>query len=318
MNPVPVSVPVPAPVPDTPCDAVTIARPPDRRRTVHTPVALEVHEWGPADGPVLALIHGGGDFARSFDGFAPLLADAGWRVVAWDQRGHGDSDRAALYSWNAELRDAEAVLRSCGGGPLRVVGHSKGGVLTIELAAALPELIRAIAVIDGFARRVTYPEPVAAATTGWLDARRRLRPFRSGTVEELATRRAASSPLVPAAWLRYLVEVGTVTSGAVADTGEADTFAWKLDAAAFPYPPHPSPMATSLALLPHVPCPMLGLRAGVDEAIGGQPSIETLRDVLPATARLEVLDGLGHFAHVEDPRRVAALVLDFLGRPSSP
>ena len=36
------------------------------------------------------------------------LADAGWRVVSWDLRGHGDSDHAHLYSWDADLRDAAA------------------------------------------------------------------------------------------------------------------------------------------------------------------------------------------------------------------
>ena len=56
------------------------------------------------------LAHGGFDFAGTLDVFAPMLADGGWRVVSWDQRGHGDSDHAALYSWEADLRDAAAVL----------------------------------------------------------------------------------------------------------------------------------------------------------------------------------------------------------------
>ena len=46
------------------------------------------------------------------DVFAPLLADAGWRVVCWDQRGHGDSDHAVLYNWDADVRDALVVLDS--------------------------------------------------------------------------------------------------------------------------------------------------------------------------------------------------------------
>jgi len=61
-------------------------------------INLAIHEWGSEDDPPLLLVHGGFDFARTYDVFAPKLAARGWRVVAWDQRGHGDSDHAELYS----------------------------------------------------------------------------------------------------------------------------------------------------------------------------------------------------------------------------
>ena len=73
-------------------------------------VGIATYEWGEEDAPPLFLAHGGFDFARTFDLLAPRLAAGGWRVVAWDQRGHGDSERAALYSWEADLRDAVAVM----------------------------------------------------------------------------------------------------------------------------------------------------------------------------------------------------------------
>src|SRR5690606_30081024 len=105
----------------------------DRRRTVDSHgIELAVYEWGDADAPPLMLAHGGFDFARTFDVFAPLLADGGWRVVAWDQRGHGDSQHAALYSWEADLRDTLAVIDSVADEPLPLVGHSKGGAVTVQ------------------------------------------------------------------------------------------------------------------------------------------------------------------------------------------
>jgi pimeloyl-ACP methyl ester carboxylesterase len=77
-----------------------------------------VWEWGDeADAPPVLFAHGGFDFAGTYDTLAPLVADAGWRVVSWDQRGHGDSEHARLYSWEADLRDALAVLDSTGDGP---------------------------------------------------------------------------------------------------------------------------------------------------------------------------------------------------------
>ena len=97
-------------------------------------VELAVYEWGdPAARPLFCL-HGGLDFAATFDLLAPLLAEAGWRVVSFDQRGHGDSQRAALYSWESDLRDVFAVIDSVTDKPSPVLGHSKGGNLTMQLA----------------------------------------------------------------------------------------------------------------------------------------------------------------------------------------
>ena len=73
-------------------------------------VGIAVHEWGDENAPPLLLVHGGMDFARTYDVFAPTLAAAGWRVVGWDARGHGDSAHVELYSWDADMRDALAVF----------------------------------------------------------------------------------------------------------------------------------------------------------------------------------------------------------------
>src|SRR6218665_2506901 len=73
------------------------ARAPDRQRRIDANgMGLAVYEWGAADAPPVLLVHGALDFARTFDVFAPLIADAGFRVVSYDQRGHGDSAHAAL------------------------------------------------------------------------------------------------------------------------------------------------------------------------------------------------------------------------------
>ena len=89
-------------------------------------VGIAVHEWGDEDAPPLLLVHGGMDFARTFDVFAPKLAAGGWRVVSWDHRGHGDSDHVELYSWDADMRDALADLRP------RVARPAAAGDRTLE------------------------------------------------------------------------------------------------------------------------------------------------------------------------------------------
>jgi len=60
-------------------------------------VGIAVHEWGDEDAPPLLLVHGGMDFARTYDVFAPKLAAAGWRVirVTWHQLQQDASPLAA-------------------------------------------------------------------------------------------------------------------------------------------------------------------------------------------------------------------------------
>ena len=58
------------------------ARRPDRTRRVDAHgVGIAVYEWGDADAPPVVCVHGGLDFAATWDLLAPVLVDAGWRVV---------------------------------------------------------------------------------------------------------------------------------------------------------------------------------------------------------------------------------------------
>ena len=178
-----------------------LARPPDRQRRLNASgISLAVHEWGDIDAPPLLLVHGAFDFARTFDVFAPLLADAGYRVVSYDQRGHGDSDHAALYSWVADERDMLAVADSTTRAPFVAVGHSKGGSLLVHTIQALPHRFTQFVSIDGLPFRSPHPDSAmherksmtADIITDWLDDRRSAagRVRKPGTLEDLARRRA--------------------------------------------------------------------------------------------------------------------------------
>ena len=106
----------------------------------------------------LFLVHGGFDFARTYDVFAPLLAAAGWRVVAWDQRGHGDSEHAALYSWDGDLRDAIGGDRSRHPGRIPSSATRKGGALMIQLADAQPFRFTHLVNLDGIPYKRRMPD----------------------------------------------------------------------------------------------------------------------------------------------------------------
>jgi pimeloyl-ACP methyl ester carboxylesterase len=281
-------------------------------------VGLAIHEWGDAGAPPVLLAHGGMDFARTFETFAPLLADAGWRVVAWDQRGHGDSDRAHLYSWDADLRDASAVFDHVAGrSAVPAIGHSKGGALLINLADAEPFRLRALVNIDGMPSKRPTPDIaehertklLISELTSWLDHRRRtaVTERKPGTIDELAERRRKMNPRLPIEWLRHLVTVGA--------TEHADGWRWNVDPSLRfggfgPWRPE-----WALTRLAGIAVPFYGFLAAVEEPMGWGTEPDDVRPFLPEDARLDVLDDMGHFAHIEQPGEVAARVVDFLGAP---
>ncbi len=144
-------------------------------------VGIAVHEWGDEEAPPLLLVHGGMDFARTYDVFAPKLAAAGWRVVAGTHRGHGDSAHAELYSWDADMRDALAVFDHVSPGrPVPVVGHSKGGALMTQLADAQSFRFTHLVNLDGIPYTRRMPDiaeherskMMADEIAGWLNHRR--------------------------------------------------------------------------------------------------------------------------------------------------
>jgi pimeloyl-ACP methyl ester carboxylesterase len=295
------------------------ARAPDREWTIDAGgVRIAAHEWGDANGPPVVLAHGGFDFARTYDVFAPLLADAGWRAVSWDQRGHGDSEHTPLYSWEADMRDALAVLDDVGGGtPLPVIGHSKGGSITLHLADAHPYRIRKLVNIDGIPFRQNTPDVADRERTkmlsdevsAWLDHRRRTVDLqrKPGTIDELARRRARMNPRLELDWLRYLVTVGA--------REDDDGWRWKIDSSMRfggfgPWRPQ-----WTLYKLPGLSMPFLSFLATEPEVMGWGTVQDDLAGWMPADCRCEQLPGAGHFIHIEKPREVADIVLEFLGEP---
>ena len=280
-------------------------------------VGIATYEWGDAGAPPLFLAHGGFDFARTFDLLAPRLAAGGWRVVAWDQRGHGDSDRAALYSWEADLRDAVAVMTAFTDRPAPVVGHSKGGGLMMQLADCQPFRFSHLVNLDGLPSRRPVPDianhdrtrMLATELAGWLDHRRVAADAerRPGTIDELAHRRGRMNPRLPIEWLRYLV-----TTGARHDP---DGWRWKIDpimrfGGFGPWRPE-----WGLQRMPGLGMPFLAVLGLELEEMGWGTRPDDVLPYLPLGARFEVLSDVGHFVHIERPDLIAEAVLDLTGRP---
>ncbi len=291
------------------------AQAPDRTWTVDCDgLALAAHSWGDPANPPLLLAHGGFDFARTFDRFAPMLAAGGWCVTSWDQRGHGDSTHATLYSWDADLRDAVAVADSVSTDPMPVVGHSKGGQLMLSLAEVRPDRISAVVNLDGMPSQRNSPDVsdrqrtrmVADDLAAWLDHRRRTADLirRPGTIEGLAKRRQRMNPRLEDAWLEYLVTVGGYS--------EPDGWRWKLDPSMRfggfgPYRPE-----WALARMPGLGVPLMAVLGTELEEMGWGTQAADVEAWLPRQSRVETLHGAGHFVHIEQPETVSGWILEFL------
>ncbi len=92
-------------------------------------VTIAGDSWGDPQGPLVLLQHGGGQTRHAWKGAGQTLGDAGYHAVAFDARGHGDSDWApdGEYGQDTMVEDLEAVIVALGGGRPVLVGASMGG-----------------------------------------------------------------------------------------------------------------------------------------------------------------------------------------------
>jgi pimeloyl-ACP methyl ester carboxylesterase len=118
-------------------------------------------------GPVIICVPGIGDTRAEYRFLAPKLQRAGFRVIAMDPRGMGESDVTfSDYSAAAVGSDIVALAQSVVTQPVYVVGNSAAGASAVWAAAAAPDNIRAIVMVDPFARDV----PVSSWATLALEA----------------------------------------------------------------------------------------------------------------------------------------------------
>jgi 3-oxoadipate enol-lactonase len=124
------------------------------RMTMDDGVALEVTDTG--SGPGLLLVHGFGGAKEDFADHVDALA-ARHRVVTFDHRGHGASDKpdeAVAYSLDRMAADVLAVADGLGIDAFRLLGHSMGGMVSRRVVLADPERIDALVLMD------TSPGPI--------------------------------------------------------------------------------------------------------------------------------------------------------------
>lgn len=138
------------------------------RFTVGAGLTLAFDDWG-GDGPLAVLLHGGGQTRHAWGGTGSALASAGWRALAVDLRGHGESDWAENGHYSVDtMADDIADLIAQHDGPAVLIGASLGGLVSLTLAARQPDRCRALVLVDVTPRL----EPTGAARiVGFMTSR---------------------------------------------------------------------------------------------------------------------------------------------------
>ncbi|MGM0575450.1 MAG: alpha/beta fold hydrolase [Myxococcota bacterium] len=269
---------------------------------------LTYRSWGPDDAPVLIALHGFLDTGTAFRPVAERLA-ARYRVVAPDQRGHGDSGHVGAggyYHFPDYVLDLDGLYRHLGVDQAVLVGHSMGGSIAGYFAGTFPERVRALALLDGIGPTSSLPlERHPDRMARWVhDVRHREGHAARGaeSLDAMARRIGRLSSRASEERLLELAEAASLQ-------GEDGRWRWRFDPLHRTLSPIPFDPARFRAFLAKVDCPVLALWGEVtpmhadDEA----ERIAALGDVTSRT-----LPDTGHNMHHERPEAVADAVLAFL------
>jgi pimeloyl-ACP methyl ester carboxylesterase len=151
-------------------------------------IALVGDAHGDAEAPPVLLLHGGGQTRHAWGDTAAAIGRAGYRAIALDARGHGESDWSPSGSYLIDyfIADLERVMGALGQKPV-VVGASLGGLTALLAEGESPGLARGVVLVD-------------IAVSAKLDGIRRIVDFMSqkpegyGSLEEVADAIAAYQP----------------------------------------------------------------------------------------------------------------------------
>ncbi len=114
-------------------------------------LALRLCTWGDSDRPAILCLHGVLEQGAVWDAIAPTLVAQGYRVIAPDLRGHGQSAHLGPegnYQLLDHLADIDALTQGLGLETLTLVGHSMGAMVAAALTVARPERVNGLVLVE--------------------------------------------------------------------------------------------------------------------------------------------------------------------------
>lgn len=240
---------------------------------------------GPADGPVVVLVHGLGGRAEDWRILAPYFAKAGFRVYLPDLFGYGRSDKPANFSYS--VRDQATVvvdfLRAVGLKQVYLGGWSMGGWVVQIVAGEHPEMVSRLMLFDSAG---LYEKPAWDTNL-----------FMSSTpaqLDQLEALLMPHPPSIPSFVARDIVRVSKQHRWIIQRA--LDTMLTGRDA--------------TDRLLPELKMPVLVLW-GAEDKITPLEQGQKMHQLVPQS-ELDVFNGCGHLAPEQCAGEMGPMVVDFL------
>lgn len=283
------------------------------RLNEHTVVAddgtrLWVEESGPPDGASVVLCHGGPGMADYLEELRDILTEAGMRVVRWDQRGAGRSERKLPYSVERFVADLEAVRRTVVGQTCWLVGHSWGATLALVSAQLHSYQLQGVVYMCGTGLE-WWPDHSARHKERQTE---RLGPVLGARLEDLCSR-ARTGPEEEEYRLLYLRSelADTDNVGLAQRLFEADQrFPINYEVnTAINNEMRRWELQRQQSRCIAVTVPVLVMDGQLDPRPA--EALDSLLEVLPDVTRVQVEDA-GHWPWIEQAQRTKQLLLEFL------
>jgi haloalkane dehalogenase len=258
---------------------------------------LAFRERGPQAAPrgTVLCLHG---YPQSSSMWEPVLtaaAEGGWRAIAPDLLGFGDSPDDPPHSWERQVHAVDVLHERLGLGPVVLVMHDWGGLIGLRWACDHPDKVRALVICaTGF-----FPDGK------WHGLAKAMRTEGQGEeIVDAMTREAFGQMLAavaPGIGEPAIDEYFKAYADPVRRRGQLELYRSGDFAELEPYRGRLAALGVPTLLL-----------FGSEDPFARVATAHRLAKEIPH-ARTEVLDGIGHFMFDEVPDRAAAIVVDFLG-----
>jgi pimeloyl-ACP methyl ester carboxylesterase len=264
-------------------------------------LTFDLRDEGPPDGPVVIALHGFPQTSASWRGVAPLLASAGYRVLAPDQRGYSPRARPKpikSYILDNLAADVIALAEQAGAECFDLLGHDWGAAVAWHVAANYPRRVRTVTALS-----VPHPRAFMAAMTRGTQLPRSwyMLFFQIPWLPELLARKE-NSPLLKLL-LRYMptpeplrAEMSDLMRDPRTARGAVNWYR------AMRYPARPTG---------RVAVPALFVWSDKDNAVT-RKSAELCGDYVDAPYRFETIAGAGHWIPHEHAEKIVGLMREHL------